>query len=83
MLHYTNERTCCDFARLAQRQGLRLSFRHTKEFYVLNLRSMMGFPAKVRCWRQPAVGEWIASKGLRYASSMTLCLEKRGTFRPR
>jgi SAM-dependent methyltransferase len=81
MLHYTNYQSYRDFVRLAKDHGLRLSFRYTKEFYLLKLRSMMGRPAKRRYRRQSALGEWLAFMGLRYASSVTLFLEKRGTFR--
>jgi hypothetical protein len=61
--------------------GLRPSLSHAQEFCLLKLHSMMGRPPQ-RCYqRQSALGEWLACMGLRYASSVTLFLEKRGTFR--
>jgi SAM-dependent methyltransferase len=48
---------------------------------LLKLRSMTGRALPRAYRRQSAVGEWLAFLCLRYASSITLFLEKRQTFR--
>ncbi len=83
MLHFTNYLTYREVTRLAKRHGLRPSFRYTKEFYLLKLRSMVGREPVLRYRRQSAVGEWLAFMALRHASSITLFLEKRQTYRSR
>ena len=83
MLHYTNYLTYREMARVAKRHGLRPSFRYTKEFYLLKLRSLFGRAPKVLYERQHAIAEWLAFMSLRYVSSITLFLEKRESYRSR
>lgn len=81
MLHYTNYLSYRELLLVAKRHGLRPSFRFTKEFYGLKLRSMLGRPPRTRYVRQGAFAEWLACMALRYVSSITVFLEKRETYR--
>jgi SAM-dependent methyltransferase len=81
MLHYTNYLTYREVLRVAKRHGMRPSFRYTKEFYLLKLRSMAGLMPRVQYRRQSALAEWLSIMSLRYVSSITLFLEKRETYR--
>jgi SAM-dependent methyltransferase len=81
MLHYTNYLTYREVLRFAKRHGMRPSFRYTKEFYLLKLRSIAGWMPRVRYRRQSAFVEWLSVMALRYVSSITLFLEKRETYR--
>ena len=83
MLHYTNYLTYREVMRIAKRHGLRPSFRYTKEFYQLKLRTLTGRAPKGLYRRQSAVAEWLAFMALRHVSSITLFLEKRETYRSR
>lgn len=81
MLHFTNYLSYRELLRVAKRHGLRPSFRYTKEFYVLKLRSILGRPPKTAYRRQGALAEWLSCMALRYVSSITLFLEKRESYR--
>jgi SAM-dependent methyltransferase len=81
MLHYTNYLTYRQVLALAKRHGLRPSFRYTKEFYTLKLRTLLGRRAKTAYRRQWPPAEWLAFLLLRHVSSVTLFLEKRETYR--
>lgn len=81
MLHYTNYQTYRDVLRLAKRHGLRPGFQYTKEFYVLKVRSLLGMQPRVQYRQQSAFMEWLSVLACRYASSITLVLQKRETYR--
>jgi SAM-dependent methyltransferase len=81
MLHYTNYLAYKDVLRLAKRHGFRASFRYTKEFYLLKLRSLAGRLPRSTYRRQGPLAEWLSFILLRYISSITLFLEKRETYR--
>jgi SAM-dependent methyltransferase len=81
LLHYCNYLSYRQVLALAKRHGLRPSFRYTKEFYWLKLRTMLGRRAKTAYHRQWPPAEWLAFMLLRQVSSITLFLEKRESFR--
>ena len=81
LLHYCNYLSYRQVLALAKRHGLRPSFRYTKDFYTLKLRTMLGKRAKTAYHRQWPPAEWLAFMLLRQVSSITLFLEKRESFR--
>jgi SAM-dependent methyltransferase len=82
-MHYqTNYVTSREALTLAKRARLRASFRYTREFYAAKMRSLLGrSPLYEYEMNRSALVDWSAAKLLRYVSSVTLCLEKRDTYR--
>jgi hypothetical protein len=66
-----------EFVEEAKRAELRLSYRYTQELYQQKLASVLG-RRRLDTYRRSrrAVIDWIAFCALRYASSITLVLEK-------
>jgi len=82
-MHYqTNYLTYREALALAKRARLRASFRYTKEFYAAKVRSLLGrTPIYEYKMSRSALVDWSTTKLLRYVSGVTLCLDKRDTYR--
>jgi SAM-dependent methyltransferase len=82
-MHFqTNYLTYREAMTLAKRARLRGSLRYTQEFYGAKMRSLLKrAPRYEYRVNRSALVDWSAAKLLRYVSSVTLCFEKRDTYR--
>ncbi len=77
----TNYLTWREVLALAKRAQLRGSFRYTQEFYFRKLRDLAHLPPRFVYRRnRNALADWAWAYALKYASSITLFLEKRQTY---
>ena len=80
--YYTNYMRQSQVLRLAKQSNLRASFKYTGNFYTRKLRQILRLPRPVRYRsRRIAVVDEAVAVVCRYASSVTLFLEKRETYR--
>lgn len=80
--HQTNYLTYSQALILAKNARLRGSFRYTAEFYAAKVRSLFNrIPVYEYETERSALFDSSAAKLLRYVSSVTLCLDKRDTYR--
>ena len=76
-MRFTNYRYKREFLALGRRNGLRVSFRYTQEFYWAKVRSLLKRPPKyIYSGRRSAISDWLSLTFLKYASSITLFLAK-------
>lgn len=77
LMRFTNYRTKKEFISLGRREGLRVSFRFTQEFYWAKVRSLLKLRPKYLYSRNRSlVMDWLLLAGLKYVSGITLYLEK-------
>jgi SAM-dependent methyltransferase len=83
MLQFTNYPTYRNLLQLGSAVGLRCSFRYTKEYYRLKLRSLLRCPDRRTHYREPhsAWGDFLLFHGLKSIASITLFLEKKQVYR--
>jgi len=77
LMRFTNYRTKKEFIRIGRREGLRVSFRFTQEYYWAKLRSLLKLsPKYVYSRNRSALIDWLLFATLKYISSITLYFEK-------
>jgi SAM-dependent methyltransferase len=77
LMRFTNYRTKKEFISLGRREGLRVSFRFTQEFYWAKIRSLLKLsPKYVYSRKRSALIDWLLVTTLKYLSSITLYFEK-------
>ena len=77
VMRFTNYRSKKEFIDLGRREGLRVSFRFTQEFYWAKIRSLLRRPPKyVYSRKRSLLRDWLAITSLKYVSSITLFFVK-------
>lgn len=77
LMRFTNYRSKKDFLTLGRREGLRVSFRFTDEFYWAKVRSLLRRPPKyVYVRKRSVIRDWFSLTLLKYVSSITLFFVK-------
>jgi SAM-dependent methyltransferase len=77
LMRFTNYRSKLEFANLGRREGLRVSFRFTQEFYRAKVRSLLNLPPRYLYSRKrSALVDWLSITTLKYVSSITLFFVK-------
>ncbi len=80
VMRFTNYRSKKEFVDLGRREGLRVSFRFTQEFYWAKVRSLLRRPPKyVYSRKRSALRDWLSITSLKYVSSITLFFVKPET----
>ncbi len=81
MQFFTNYLSQTEILRLAKGERFRASFRYTQGFYINKLRAMLGRAPVLQYRRaRPVLIDWVSAFLLRYASSVTLFLQKKETY---
>jgi SAM-dependent methyltransferase len=77
LMRFTNYRSKKEFIELGRREGLRVSFRFTQEFYWAKVGSLLKRPPKyVYSRERSAIRDWLSITALKYVSSVTLFFVK-------
>lgn len=77
LMRFTNYRSRKEFIDLGRREGLRVSFRFTQEFYWAKIRSLLRRPPKyVYSRKRSVLRDWLSITFLKYASCITLFFVK-------
>jgi SAM-dependent methyltransferase len=80
VVKYTNYITYGDLQSLTKRQGLLVSMRYTKEFYLQKVRQIFSQPARRYSRKRSILGDWLLVFFLRYVQGVTVLLEKGGHY---
>ena len=81
MSFFTNYLSYSEVLSLGKKHSLRTSFRYTQEFYFTKLRSIFGLKTKYKYSRaRSSIADWLAIHVFKYASSITLVLQKKETY---
>lgn len=82
LLHNTNYKTEEELYDICKSFSLRASFRYTSEFYSGKVRSILGLKSRILYKNyNRSLYDALSIKFLRYVSDVTLCIEKKNTYK--